>query len=240
MIALRNEEGFSITEILVAITLFSILSVSFYQVMFSGVNAGDTSQNVARISEEARLGFNRMLRDTRETGGHCFSAGGGLCGLVSATPTSYSVEIDFDGDATVDYTDNEFVQYIYDVDDDTISIAALNADGSVRSGPEVLVAGVEPVGGQDVFSYSSNYLQYDYDPIDGVTTWQEIDDPPSGVSGLGDRDGCLDQPGLCGANNFREMALISSVTYAFVVNVGGRETEFFGEASMRNRRFAIE
>lgn len=238
MTATRNESGFTLVEVLVAITLFSILSVGFYQVMFSGVNAGDTSQNVARISEEARLGFNRMLRDTRETGGHCFDAGGGLCGLVTATPTSYSVEIDFDGNSVVDYADNEFLRFSYDAAAETITIASLNADGTVRTGPEVLVAGVEPIGTQDVFSYSSNYLQYDYNPVDGVTTWQEIDTPPTGVNGVGDRDGCLDQAGLCGANNYREMFYISSVTYAFNVAAGGRDTNFYGEASMRNRRFA--
>ncbi|MGH2806712.1 MAG: PulJ/GspJ family protein [Actinomycetota bacterium] len=245
-----TEQGFTLIEILVAMTLFSILSIGFYQVMFSGVDGSQTARNVAQISEEARLGFNRMLRDTREAGGHCFDAPSGSCGLVTATPPaltgdqSYSVEVDFDGNGVVDYAADEFLRFAFDSAAGTITVASLNADLTVRSGPEVLVSGVRPIpttvdpSPPDVFTYSSNYLEYDHNPTDGVTNWQEIDRPPTGVVGVGDADDCLDQVGLCNANNLREISFISNISYAFQVGVDGRFSTFYGEASLRNRRWA--
>lgn len=237
----EQEHGFTLVETLVSIMLFSILSVGFYQVMFSGVEGGETTSDVARISEEARIGLNRLLRDTREAGGHCFSAASPTCGLVTASPTSYSIEVDYDGDGTVDYADNEYLRFDYNSGAGTITIAALDATGNVISGPEVLISGVSQVpDGRPVFDYSSNYLQYDWKneagatTPDGVTTWEEIDRPPPGVNGLGDEDDRLDD---LGDNNPREIFFISEVNIAFRVSSGGRSTEFFNQASLRNRRF---
>jgi prepilin-type N-terminal cleavage/methylation domain-containing protein len=237
----QNEHGFTLVETLVAMMLFSILSVGFYQVMFSGVRGGETTNDVARISEEARIGLNRMLRDTRETGGHCFSGASPTCGLVTASPTSYSIEVDFDNDRTVDYANNEYLRYSFDAAAQTITIASLDSTGAVLSGPEVLISGVTAIPGRDVFDYSSNYLEYDWmdqnqneDAPDGITEWQEIDRPPDGVNGVGDGDGVLDD---LGDNNPREIFFISEINISFQVSSGARSTEFFNQASLRNRRF---
>jgi hypothetical protein len=90
-----------------------------------------------------------------------------------------------------------------------------------------------------VFDYSSNYLEYDHtggpgNTPDGVTTWQEIDSPPLGVNGVGDRDTTLDD---LGDNNPRETFFISEISIAFTVSSGGRSSEFFNQVSLRNRRF---
>jgi hypothetical protein len=82
----------------------------------------------------------------------------------------------------------------------------------------------------DIFSYSSNRLEYDWNPQDGVTTWQEIDSPPAGVNGIGDRDGTLD---------IGELSYLSNVSINFDVAIEGEETEFAGEAQLRNRRFSV-
>jgi prepilin-type N-terminal cleavage/methylation domain-containing protein len=240
---MQNEHGFTLVETLVAMMLFSILSVGFYQVMFSGVRGGETTNDVARISEEARIGLNRMLRDTREAGGHCFSGVSPTCGLVTASPTSYSIEVDFDNDRTVDYAANEYLRYSFDAAAQTITIASLDSAGAVLSGPEVLISGVTAIPGREVFDYSSNYLEYDWangnvvplaGPADGVTGWREIDRPPAGVNGIGDGDGVLDD---LGDNNPREVFFISEINISFQVSSGARSTEFFNQASLRNRRF---
>jgi prepilin-type N-terminal cleavage/methylation domain-containing protein len=242
MTPIRDQEhGFTLVETLVAMLLFSILSVGFYQVMFSGVQGGETTGDIARISEEARIGLNRILRDTRETGGHCFSGASPTCGLVTASPTSYSIEVDFNNNRVVDYADNEYLRYTFDAANNAITIASLDNTGAVLSGPEVLITGVSAIPGRDVFDYSSNYLEYDWmdqnqtaNTPDGVTEWQEIDRPPLGVNGVGDRDGTLDD---LGDDNPREIFFISEINISFRVSSGSRRTEFFNQASLRNRRF---
>lgn len=240
-----GDDGFTLVEVLVAISLFSILSVGFYQVMFSGVRGSDTANNVARISQEARIGFNRMIRDTREAGGHCFSGATPTCGLVTATPTSYSVEVDFNNDQDVDHALDEYLRYTFDAGAGTISITSLNADGSVRSGPDVLVSGVSQIDDDTpIFGYSSNHLEWDWKNwstangttgADGVTSWQEIDAPPPGVNGVGDGDSTIDD---LGDNNPREVFFLSEISYSFVISEGGRSSTFRGQAALRNRRFA--
>src|ERR687892_2087335 len=63
---LASEGGFTLVELLVVILIFAAISTSLYLAVFSGVRGGNTARNVVQISEEARLGLNRMIRDTRE------------------------------------------------------------------------------------------------------------------------------------------------------------------------------
>ena len=249
MSRIRDDGGYTLVEVMVAISLFSIISIGFYQVMFSGVTGSETARDVSRISEEARLGFNRMVRDTRETAGHCFGATDPSCGLVRATATSYEVEIDFNGDGDVDYDQDEYLRYSFDAVAGTISVEALAADETTLEGPDVLVEGVEqidpdgvsgPLLPEDVFQYTSNHLEYDYLPTgapDGVTTSAEIDTPPAGVSDVGDGDGVLDGRG---DDNPREVLYISNIIYSFNVRQNERVSTFYAEASMRNRRWATQ
>jgi prepilin-type N-terminal cleavage/methylation domain-containing protein len=153
----RSEGGFTLIELLVAIAVFAVISTSIYAVVFGGVRASNTSEDVVRVSEEARLGLNRMIRETRE--GQLFS------GLSS---DSYRVRIDFDRDGIYENPneagDFENLQFSYDSADDEV---LLNGD--------VLIAGVTPIDGSTpVFSYTSNDLRYDSNR-DGVTTSTELD-----------------------------------------------------------------
>jgi prepilin-type N-terminal cleavage/methylation domain-containing protein len=160
MTSTKSETGFTLVEVLVAIGLFAVVSVTVYQLMFSAVNSTDGAEDIVRISEEARMGLNRMIRDTRE--GQVFGA---------LTGNSYQVQVDFDGDGDYEnsngnYEDLEF-EYSW-----TRRAILLN--------DEVLVAGAEPIGstkttegGTPVFSFTSNDLQYDADR-NGITTSAEL------------------------------------------------------------------
>ena len=90
----RSESGFTLVEVLVTMFVFAIVSVGFYQVMFSGSRGADTSQRVVNISEEARLGFNRLIRDTREATSLDCPPVGSVCPGANG----YSIIVDFDGD----------------------------------------------------------------------------------------------------------------------------------------------
>jgi prepilin-type N-terminal cleavage/methylation domain-containing protein len=156
MEASRTEGGFTLIELLVAIAVFAVISTSVYAVVFAGVRASNTSEDVVRVSEEARLGLNRMIRETRE--GQLFSG-------LSAD--SYRVRIDFDRDGDYENPneagDFENLKFSYDSADDTILL-----NGAV------LIAGVTPINGSTpIFSYTSNDLRYDSNR-DGVTTSAEL------------------------------------------------------------------
>lgn len=204
----KDQSGFTLTELLVVMGLFSLFASMFYTVMFAGQRGGNTTQDMATISQEARLGLNRMIRDTREAAQ--------VDGLLAATPTSYRVRVDFNGDGDLD-DEAEDVTYAYDAVGRRITISTIPAGGSVT---ETLVAGVEPIPGHDMFTFTSNRLEYDTSPTDGVTTIAELDAAAAAGASL---------PG-------NRLAYISSVGYAMRVTSGTQATDFYAQAQLRSRR----
>jgi len=148
MRATMKERGFTVVELLVVMALFAVVSVGLYQVMLSSVRGNETAQDVATIAQEARLGFNRIVRDTREASS-----------LLEATATSYTITVVFPGS-----TVPEELTYSYHAGSKTI-----------RLNGQVLIEGVEPIGTTPVFTYSSNRLEYDWNG-DGITDEQELNE----------------------------------------------------------------
>jgi prepilin-type N-terminal cleavage/methylation domain-containing protein len=212
----RGQEGFTLIELLVGILLLAIVSIAFYMSLFAASRAGDTSRAVTKVSEEARLGFSRMVRDTRQ--GRA---------LVAANDTSYTVEVDFDGDGviepdrTVNSPDYEVLTFAFNQSAETVT---LNGEVLMRRVRCVEVSGVC----KRVFDYTSNRLQYDWPPKDGFATWKELDEAPvHGVIGVGNNDGALDSA---------ELPFISNVTFELMVLEDDASTEFIAEAQLRNLR----
>lgn len=221
---LRNESGFTLIELLVTVALFSVLAVGFYQVLFSGTAGSQTARSVVTISQEARLGFNRMVRDTRE--------GDTLGCLPPADPcptsTLYNVKVDFNGDGSYDNPnaegDYESLTFAFDAAAKTITING-----------ETLIGGVEQIPGQPVFSYSSHRLEYDW-LGDGVTTWEDLDAAPShGVIGVGNNNRATTT-----GPDIGELSFISYVSYSFTVSSDDRTSTFYSRAQLRNNRGETE
>lgn len=206
--ARQQQQGFTLVELMVAVALFSIMAVSFYAVMFSGVRGADATQSGVDVSAEARLGLNRLIRDVREA----------TTLAEPLTDSAFTIHVDFSRDGTIQADEIE----TFAVVGNTIT---LEVDGD----EEVLIEGVGAVGTEDVFSYSSNDLEFDHDPRDGIATCLEIDDPPIGVSG-GDGDTC----------DGGEVDFLTNVDFSFSVTSGEgdslRTEDFFGQAQLRNRR----
>ncbi|MBA2311858.1 MAG: prepilin-type N-terminal cleavage/methylation domain-containing protein [Actinobacteria bacterium] len=155
-----SEVGFTLVEVLVAMGVFSIVSLSFYGVLFASVRSTNASEDVVRVSEEARGGLNRMIRETRE--GQLFS---------SLAADSYNVRIDFDGDGVYE-NPNENGDY------ENLNFEYRESDRTIRLNNSLLVAGVTRIGSTPIFSYTSNDLRYDWNG-DGVTTAAELDLAPA-------------------------------------------------------------
>jgi prepilin-type N-terminal cleavage/methylation domain-containing protein len=145
---MRGDRGFTLIELLVVVALFAVVSVGLYQVMLSSVRGNETAQDVATIAQEARLGLNRVVRDTREASS-----------LLEATDTSYTISVRFPGSDVV-----EDLTYSYHAGSKTI-----------RLNGQVLIKGVEPIGTTPIFTYSSNRLEYDWD-ANGITSWEELNE----------------------------------------------------------------
>ena len=212
----RGENGFTLTEVLITLLLFSLISTGLYQVLFTGSEGSQTAQSVVRVSDEARAGLNRMIRDTRQA-----------FALTSATANGYSVQVDFNGDESISAVGvanaaGDYEQLSFVVVGDQLFIQACgsaNLDcGNQRS---VLVDGVSRTGSTPYFSYASNRLEYDCDN-DGQATRAEVEGGSCYVPG--------------GLTPAIALSVMTDIDYSFQVTVDGRSSNFLSHAEMRNLR----
>ncbi len=208
----RTQGGFTVVELLTAMFVFSVVSAGFYSIMLSSIRGADTTEAVVRVSEEARLGFNRMIRDTRES-----------LRIVEATtpttvdprpPASFTIHIDFNADGDIRASDGEIETFAF-------------ANRQITLNGNVLIDNVEPIPGVPVFDFSSNQLQYDWAPVDGVARWNEIDNPPSGTTQPGNRNGAIDRP---------ELPYLTNVSFSLRIRTDNKVTAFYTQAQLRNAR----
>jgi type II secretory pathway pseudopilin PulG len=212
----RREDGFTIIEALVALMVFAAVSAGIFGVMISSTRGSETARRVAGVSESARLGVNRMVRDTRE---------GTAIDWVATDLNSFEVHVDFDGNGVI--TPLPATNSIGDVEE--LTYAFDPSSKTLRLNGEILVKGVECArdsGGACVpaFSFGSNRLEFDTDK-NGVTSWQELDAAPA-TYGVGNGNAQLDF----------ELALVSNVAFALRVQDGAVRRDFYAEAQLRNQR----
>ena len=207
-----NESGMSLIEMLVAMLVFAAVSVGFYQVVISQSKAADATRSVSKISQEARAGFDRLVRDVREAD---------MISAASPTGDSFTIKVNYNGDAYYQNPnpqgDAEVLAFAYDATNKNITLNG-----------EVLMASVEPVDAKLMFSFSDDVLDYDWDN-NGVTTWQEVDQSSCtahGVTGVGNCNNTLDAG---------EFPHLTTVTFAIRGREGTRTTDFYATAQMRNR-----
>ena len=217
----RHEAGYTLIEVLVAMFIFATMSVGLYGVMFSATRGSKTAQNVVNVSEEARLGFNRMVRDTREADK-----------VISPSATAFTVQSDFDADGVIQQTPSD-VSGSYESLTFTFNPSGTNGTISVSGGgsSEVLMRGVSKASAtQDIFAYTSSKLEYENvnsacgftTAIDGRATAMELDQ-----SSIGNKNCVLD-----GA----EVNVVDGVNFSLRVTIGTSATPYFAEAQLRNLR----
>lgn len=224
----RSEDGYSMVEVLISLLIFSVVSIGFTSVMMSSARSTDVTRRNVRLSEEARLGLNRIARDVREAGWIA------LPGNVADTAyTSFTVRTDYDGNGAyanstgpngTAESNYEVITYAYDAAAKRITATA---DGFPT---ETLIKGVEPTT-SPVFSFTSNRLEYDWNS-DGVSTMLEVSQNACAQGGYN-----LTLDTACN-NTLTDKELAYLTNFALAVNVtsGTSKSEFFAEAQLRNRR----
>lgn len=214
----HRDEGYTLIELLVAMSVFALISVAFYQLMFSATRGSNRARDSVRVSEEARLGLNRLIRETRESDG-----------VDLATSTSFRVQNDFDADGVIEPTPSDSAGS-YEQLRFTANIVPTgngNLVVSAGSASEILMSGLDCVRKTDgtchpVFVYSSSRLEYDANS-NGVTSAEELD----ATASVGNGNGVLDGS---------ELALIDTVSISMVITQGGSQERFYARAQMRNER----
>ena len=227
----RGEDGFTLVETLVAILVFSLISVGFYTTMFSGTQASETARRVVRVTEEARLGLNRMVRDVREADAIAFAGNNRFRVLINFNNDFEVGDADGDGIPNEPIFTNstgnlEDITYLFEPDTQGLYIDA-DADG-ILNDDELLARGITQLAtGAPVFSYYSNLLEFDWND-DGVTTCLELDDAQNhgvGAGVAGDGNGVCDAP---------EWPKLSRIALAFTVSSGDSSENFFASSQLRN------
>jgi prepilin-type N-terminal cleavage/methylation domain-containing protein len=213
----RREDGFTLVELLVAIGIFAVVSVAFYQVLFSARSGSITARDIARTSEEARLGFNRMVRDTREA-----------LKVRAASSTSFTVEIDFDQDGTPEPSPSvatgsyEVITYTFNAGPATITATAGGVTEVLMDGVECLPKASPPSSCHPMFRFASSRLDYDTN-TDGITDESELMAAPLITNGNSVLDG-------------QELLFVDSVRFGLRVRENDSIEAFYAEAQLRNRR----
>lgn len=208
----RSEGGYTLIEMMVAMLVFAAVSTGFYQVLLAQSKTMESTRSVARVGEEARLGFNRMVRDAREAD---------QISAANGTGTSFTIKVNYNGDGLYQNPnsqgDNEILTYAYD---GTAKVITLNG--------ETLMSDVSPAPSKQAFTFSSNILDYDWDN-DGATTWLEVDQASCaahGVTGVGNCNSTLDAP---------EYPYLTTIAFAIRASDSGRNTDFFATTQLRNK-----
>ena len=211
-----DEGGFTLIEILVAIGIFAVVSTAFYQVLFAGARASQRSRSISEVSSEARLGLNRMIRDTRQA-----------TNITSALPTSYTIDVDFDGSGSITQAParnagGDYEQLSFAFSDGAIYIAACSAAQGPDCGEQetILIEGVAQIGAQPIFKYSTNHLEFDYNN-DGRATQAELDSAASFGTTL---------------TATEKLGYLSDVEYVMSVTDGDPTSNFYGHAQLRSKR----
>jgi Tfp pilus assembly protein PilW len=205
-------------ELLVGMSLFAVACVGIYQVLFQTAQRSSKATDVATTTQEARLGFNRMVRDTREAQS-----------LIDPTDTSFQIETDFNGDGVIQPSpaevtgDYESLRFTFNQS----ATGAGTVTATAGNSTEVLMNGVDCVRKTDntcqtVFTYSSSRLEYDTNS-NGITSAAELD----AAVGVGNANGVLDGS---------EVNYVDAVAFQLRTKAGTTTSTFYAEAQLRNHR----
>ena len=214
----KDERGLTIVELLIAISIFSVVSASMYTLVFSLRRSSEQTRSIAQVSQEARRGLNRMVRDTRE--GDAIVA---IDNDLSDNRASYTVQVDFDANNAITTSgvngsgDAEQLTYEFNRSAKTLTLNG-----------EILMRGVDCLSTCVPFTYSSSRFQYDWN-ADGIVTWGELDE--AGCAARGSF-----AVGNCDLTLNVEMSEVGLVDYAFKVVDGTSTESFYAQAQMRNKR----
>jgi prepilin-type N-terminal cleavage/methylation domain-containing protein len=174
-----GDGGFSLVEMLVAISIFAVLSTAVISGLTSTVKTVNDVRAISNLTEEARVATERMARELRQSStiidAHLPN------GSNDYTWVKFGVDFNGDGLLEANAVDPEIVTYRYEPGTRQLTFTANDTGGSSVTRP-ILAANV--TGFQ--LSFTSSLWEQDTNR-NGVTDWTEID-----ASTIGNRNGIFD------------------------------------------------
>lgn len=174
----RDDAGFSLVELLVAVGLFGVVGSLLLGFALSTARVTDDTRAMTTVSEETRLAMERLTRELRQ-------ASEILHVQLPATTgdtTALTFWTDFNGNGAqdLDATDPEVLTYRWNPTTRRLTLTANDASGAALTRP-VLAAAVT----QFTLGLRSSSWQYDAD-ASGETTWTELDQHLGNGNGVPD------------------------------------------------------
>jgi prepilin-type N-terminal cleavage/methylation domain-containing protein len=111
----RREEGFSLVELLVGVTVFGLISTTVAAAVLTSSKVADNNVVFNDLNGEARNVLNRVSRELREAKRITAVTNPGGTGYVPESDVALTLEVDFDGDGTIEASaaDPEVLTYRY-------------------------------------------------------------------------------------------------------------------------------
>ena len=151
-----QERGFTLVEILVAMSVMAIVTGAIYGVFFSSSRSCRTQDRVVDAQEKVRVGIDFMVRDIRMAGydpreDATDAVEGGGAGIKLATATKIRFASDMDRDGSIEEGNRERITYTYDAG--TNEVHQILYEGTASESVQTLM--------DDVSALSFTYLDED-------------------------------------------------------------------------------
>ena len=236
----RDDRGFTLVEMLVAVVLMGIMGTVFISVILGAKDSATATKSSQDLNEEARLGLNRMARELRQATMLTSVRNPDGPSYSTSNITAVTFKADFNGDGCIngamptpaptptptcvanDANNPEILTYCWDP---SASVRQLYLIPGTLTGSTCQVSGAKPILAGQVtafkLSYRSNIYQDDADN-NGVTTWLELDQagPPDG-----NRNSTLDT----------ELPEVDSIVIALTVSSNGAHVQnYTTQVDLRN------
>ncbi|MBA3742091.1 type II secretion system protein J [Sporichthya sp.] len=213
------DAGFSLIELLVGMTLLSVLAGTLLSMVLSlQKSTTDVTRN-ADLLHETQLAMERLVRELRQAG--TIDAVELPTSPTAPTAITFFADFDNDGLRDLDASDPEVLSYRFVPSTRQLTLTIDDAAGNAITTP-ILATNVSGFG----LELHSSLWQYDRSvPRDGVVTWAELDATP----GVGNQNGIPDAP---------ELTRIDSVVVTVSVADGARNQSYRTQVDFRNRNLS--
>lgn len=237
------DDGFTLVELLVGGMIFLVLGSMLLTSLVVAASSSRTTRAKHDMNEEARTALNRVARELRQADAITYVVNADGPAFSTTSLTAVSLQADFNRDGctgnapTCAGTDNvsnpENITYCYDPS--AATAVARQSLWLIPTGLTSAPAGCNVSGAQPILAgrvggfrleYRSNEYLYDSSPVDGITTWRELDaaGPPVGDPGAPD-----------GNINTSAVNFVNSVVIHLTMSRDGHTQAYQTQVDLRNK-----